>query len=55
MKDDALLWKRFGNHTAARKLAVAASKVFDDLGMVKRVVEMNELINSLPQNSNANG
>jgi len=55
MKDDALLWKRFGNHTAARKLAVAASQVFDDLGMVKRVVEMNELINSLPQNLNANG
>jgi len=47
MKDDALLWKRLGNHTAARRLAESALTVFKELGMNKRVVEMNELIGSL--------
>jgi hypothetical protein len=47
MKDDAFLWKRFGNHTAARKWAEMASEIFNKLKMVKRVVEMNELIKSL--------
>jgi hypothetical protein len=50
MKDEALLWKRFGNHTAAKRRAESALEVFKKLGMVKRVVEMNEFINLLSPN-----
>lgn len=48
MKDEALLWNRFGNHTAAKQLAKYALKEFEKLEMAKRVVEMNEFISSLP-------
>jgi hypothetical protein len=48
MKDEALLWNRFGNHTTAKQLAKYALKEFEKLEMAKRVVEMNEFISSLP-------
>ena len=47
MKDEALLWKRYGSHTVAKTLAKSAHNVFKELGMVKRQLEMNELINSI--------